>query len=126
MRIVVIISYFLFLSPLSFSQKLDENDLLNKEEKDATLRRRLEPRISERYYRGRYLIYDCKDRHYVCVNLPSFYNCQEQRQKEIDEKTVLFSCAPLKQFKSQKECFDTNYALIHRVTNKSFCVNQVF
>lgn len=126
MRIVVIISYFLLLCSPCFSQKLDENDLLNKDEKNSTLRHRLEPRISSKYYRGRYLIYDCQKRHYVCVNLPSFYECQELRQKEIDEKSVLFSCAPLKQFKRQKNCFDTHYSLIHRVTNKSFCVNQVF
>ncbi|WP_127717282.1 hypothetical protein [Halobacteriovorax sp. HLS] len=126
MRILVIISCFLSFQNIVFGQKIDESDLLNKDEKNSTLRRRLEPRISDKYYRGRYLIYDCVNRHYVCINLPSFYNCQEERLKEIEAKSVLLSCAPLKQFKTQKECFDVNYSLIHRITNKSFCVNQVF
>jgi hypothetical protein len=126
MQIVVIISHILLSINLSFAQKLDENDLLNKEEKDATLRKRLEPRLSDKYYRGRYLIYDCEKRFFACVNLPSFYNCRELRQKEKDLKEVLLSCAPLKQFKSQKDCFDVNYSLIHRVTNKSFCINQAY
>ena len=126
MQVVVIISYILLTINLSFAQKLDESNLLNKEEKDETLRRRLEPRLSRKYYRGRYLIYDCESRFYACVNLPSYFNCKELREKQKDRKEVLLSCAPLKQFKTQKECFDTNYSLIHRVTNKSFCVNQAY
>lgn len=122
MQIVVIISYILIALNSSYAQKLDDSDLLNNEERDATLRMRLEPKLSDKYYRGRFLIYDCESRFFACVNLPSFYNCRENRNKEIDRKEMLLSCAPLKQFKSQKECFEANYSLIHKVTNKSFCL----
>ncbi|OUR96992.1 hypothetical protein A9Q84_11695 [Halobacteriovorax marinus] len=123
---ICLIILFTLLNVSVKAQVLDKDNLLNREEKNSTLRRRLEPRLSNKYYRGRYLVYDCIDRHYVCVNLPSFYNCRETRVKEIENKEVLLSCAPLKLFKTQKECFDANYKLIHRVTNKAFCVNRIF
>lgn len=126
MQNLLLILTLIFTTPAGFAQKLDKDNLLNREEKNSTLRRRLEPRLSNKYYRGRYLVYDCIDRHYACVNLPSFYNCRELRVKEIGNKEIMLSCAPLKQYKTQKECFDANYRLIHRVTNKSFCVNQIF
>ncbi|WP_157868250.1 hypothetical protein [Halobacteriovorax marinus] len=121
---------FLLIFLISFSshsqtaQKAQE--MLNKEERDATLRRRLEPRISDKYYLGRFLIYDCEGRHFACVNYPSFFNCQERRENDKENKEVYFSCAPLKQYETLKDCTQAYLNYIYRRTNKSFCINKIF
>ncbi|PIK15286.1 hypothetical protein [Halobacteriovorax sp. JY17] len=127
MRNVVGFLLLLLFSHSVFSQTAEKaQEMLNKAEKDAVLRRRLEPRISEKYYLGRFLIYDCEDRHFACVNLPSFFNCEEKREIEKENKNVFFSCAPLKQYKTLKDCTDAYMGFIYRRTNKAFCVNKVF
>ena len=127
MRNVVGFFILLSLSHSVFSQTAERaREMLNKAEKDATLRRRLEPRISDKYYLGRFLVYDCEGQHFACVNLPSFFNCEESRENEKKNKEVFFSCAPLKQYKTLKDCTDAYLGFVYRRTSKSFCVNRVF
>lgn len=127
MRIVVGFILLHLLGQFSYAQTAERSqELLNKQEKDATLRRRLEPRISQKYFLGRFLIYDCKDRHFGCVNLPSFFNCREARDVDKENKEVFLSCVPLKQYKSLKDCTDAYLSIIYRRTNKSFCINRAF
>ena len=74
MRNVVGFFILVFLSNSVFSQSAERaREMLNKSEKDATLRRRLEPRISDKYYLGRFLIYDCKAQHFALDGGSSAY-----------------------------------------------------
>ncbi|PIP93627.1 MAG: hypothetical protein COW00_03720 [Bdellovibrio sp. CG12_big_fil_rev_8_21_14_0_65_39_13] len=83
----------------------------------------LEPIISADYKQGEFLIYDCSGHYFACVNDVSFENCRQSREKDIEDKRSVLSCAPLKKFKNQKECFKEQYEQIHQPKNKIFCVN---
>lgn len=83
----------------------------------------LEPIISAEYKQGEYLIYDCSGHFYACVNDLSYENCRQKREQDNEDKRSILSCAPLKKFKNQKECFDEQYEQIHTPKNKIFCIN---
>lgn len=80
-----------------------------------------EPPLSARYRRGSYLIYDCEDRHYACVNVENFNRCQEERQIALETFTPSLPCAPLKEFETADECEQQQRELILRLTSKEFC-----
>lgn len=98
--------------------------LTGDEQQDKIQRAREEPRISSSYRRGEYLLYDCREKHFVCVNSTSFETCEERRKLAIKEKFREMPCAPLKKFKTQKECFDAHYAQIYGQKSKVFCLNS--
>jgi len=83
----------------------------------------LEPIISAEYKQGEFLIYDCKGRYFACVNDLSYENCRKKREQDVEDKRSILSCAPLKKFNNQKECFKEQYEQIHQPKNKIFCVN---
>ena len=103
----------------------EEQKMMQKFEQMESRRRknRDEPFISFRYRRGEYLIYDCSDRHFACVNADSFKKCKDERETAKSQRQHLFPCAPLKKFKTQKECFKAYYQAIHQEGDKSFCIN---
>ncbi|MEI8347103.1 MAG: hypothetical protein WCG27_06535, partial [Pseudomonadota bacterium] len=65
---------------------------------------RMTKRISEVYKSGMYLIYDCIERHFACVNNDGFERCREQRELSKKRGRGLLSCAPLKKFSTTPEC----------------------
>ena len=82
-------------------------------------------RISPKYYRGEYLIFDCQDLHFACVNLEGFQLCQEWRREDLQKKRLQLKCAPLKKFPSQKACFKEQEKQIARPkTKKVFCSHR--
>lgn len=83
-----------------------------------------EPAISEKYFTGRNLIYDCYEKHFVCASDVNYEECSESRKNAIANRNVLLPCAPLKQLPNQIECFKLNYTLIHEQTYKGFCISQ--
>ncbi len=97
---------------------------IDKETLSEMERRRKEPKISQEFSRGRFLIYDCKQRSFVCVNEPSYLLCREKRNLGYRAKRLALPCAPLKEFKEQVECFNKQYSLIHSQSEKSYCQNS--
>jgi predicted DNA-binding WGR domain protein len=87
-------------------------------------RRRAEPKISQEFSQGNFLIYDCKQRSFVCVNEPSYLLCKEKRSRGYRERKKVLPCAPLKEFPSQSKCFEKQYKLIHSQSEKSYCQNS--
>lgn len=83
-----------------------------------------EPIISEKYSRGKNLIYDCFDKHYVCVSDVNYDDCRSLRDLAIEKRKVILPCAPLKVYDSQISCFSSYYTLIHQKTYKGFCIRQ--
>lgn len=110
---------------LAEEKKQEEKDMkVESDELDEIRRKRFEPRISRKYYRGEHLIYDCKSNHFACVNRESFSLCQENREFDIAERRRNLRCAPLKVFRTQKECFDEQYKQIHNQKIKIICINK--
>lgn len=106
-----------------------DSDKMTEEEegsRDQLQKQKEEPRISNKWYRGNYLIYDCSKGNYVCVNDISFLNCGDQRQADIDARVTNLKCAPLKRFGSQEDCFKAQYSKIHNQMPKLFCTHPRF
>lgn len=100
---------------------------LEEEQNRGELQKSIEePRISNKWFRGNYLIYDCDKGFYACVNNRSFIQCTDQRTIRIEERRPALGCAPLKRFDSQKECFKVQYAKMHNQVPKIFCVHPNF
>lgn len=112
-------------------EKKDEKDsdkmsIDEESSRDTMVKQKDEPRISNKWYRGNYLIYDCSKGNYICVNDISFLECQDQRQADLDERRISLRCAPLKRFDSQDECFKVQYEKIHNQLPKIFCSHPNF
>lgn len=101
---------------------VDKNDENEEVSKDKDFAERRSPLISAYYRRGQYLIYDCSDQHFACVNDASFKKCQDWRKRAIDLVDDFMPCAPLKMFKSVAECNKAHYSKIYSKVAKKFCI----
>ncbi len=81
-------------------------------------------RISNRYYKGPVLIYDCRDRHFVCVDQVSADDCHQGRTEALKKNRFDLVCAPLKVFKTEPECVAEHYRRVHEGVDKSWCYNE--
>ncbi len=81
--------------------------------------------IAENYDAGPYLIYDCKEQHWVCV-MESFYKeCEEKRGRDLaGANTVYHSCAPIGLFPTKKSCFQRQLFMTTHNHGKRFCVKD--
>lgn len=113
-------------APKKAQKDSDKMTLEDEERRDEMLKRIEEPRLSNKWFRGNYLIYDCDKGFYACVNRASFTECTDQRTIRIEERRPALGCAPLKRFDSQKECFKVQYEKMHNQVPKIFCVHPNF
>lgn len=126
--LVLPIFLFLIINPTRGQEEVKKKaesaaTTLDKETLSEMERMRAEPRISSDFSRGAYLIFDCRNRYYACVNQPSFDSCRLMRDKGYQAKKKILPCAPLKEFSDQKDCFAKQYSLIHHQKPKAFCQN---
>ena len=80
--------------------------------------------ISEKYEAGAYLIYDCEEKHWVCVLEPYFKICREKREKDLLNQSYLYSCAPIGEFPNKKSCFQRQLFLTTHNYGARFCVKD--
>jgi hypothetical protein len=76
-----------------------------------------------RFYAGEYLIYDCKQRHFACVNKDGFEYCKLARKKTRIEGHSIYACAHLKSFDTLTNCLEKQYEFMHSLPSKFFCIN---
>lgn len=69
-----------------------------------------EPRISGRYIRGNFLIYDCRSKHFACVNKDSHKDCTKENK-----------CLQIQEHKTQKECFEGHTKLQEKTKIFTYC-----
>lgn len=78
--------------------------------------------ISDKYYAGSWLIYDCQEGHWVCV-LEEFYrSCEEDRKKSISAKEKHLPCAPVGEFPTKRSCFQRELYLTGHAHGHRFCL----
>lgn len=106
--------------------KKEMKSMLEVREVDRIQKEKDEPRLSNKWFRGESLIYDCEKGHFACVNEVSFYRCQRERQEDKEENRPNMRCSPFKTFKTQKACFEEQYKIIHNQLPKIFCINPKF
>lgn len=125
-KLCIIFFSLCFLSVLS-AQETDPRagtSYVDKKTLTEMERKRAEPKISQEFSQGMFLIYDCKQRSFACVNEPSFALCRKKRSRGYRNKKLALPCAPLKKFTSQAKCFEKQYKLIHSQSEKSYCQNS--
>lgn len=83
--------------------------------------------ISENYEAGAYLIYDCKEQHWVCV-LESYYlECETKRKDDLkDPENPYHSCAPIGAFPVKRSCFERQAFLTTHNAGNRFCLKDEF
>lgn len=81
--------------------------------------------IAENYEAGPYLIYDCKEMHWVCVMESYYKECEEKRSRDLaSTQDVYHSCAPIGLFPTKKSCFQRQLFLTTHNHGKRFCVKD--
>lgn len=97
-----------------------------EQQRSQVQKSREEPRISNKWFKGNYLIYDCDKGFFACVNSVSNTQCIEQRATRIEDRSPALGCAPLKRFSTQEDCFKVQYEKMHNQTAKVFCLHPNF
>ncbi|MCB9063152.1 MAG: hypothetical protein H6622_16630 [Halobacteriovoraceae bacterium] len=77
--------------------------------------------ISREYYEGSYLIFNCDDGHFACVNERGFNYCKDKREYAVARGEYFLPCGPLKKFKDLTECLHEQDQHVYSLFNKSFC-----
>ena len=81
--------------------------------------------ISENYETGAFLIYDCAEKHWVCVLETYYLSCEERRK--MDEKNseeIFHSCAPIGKFPNKFSCFQRQLFLTTQNHGDRFCIKD--
>ena len=78
--------------------------------------------ISSLYRRGEYLIYDCVNKHFVCVIESNYERCREPQTKEIVYDTNF--CLKIKEFETQPDCFRAHEEFSDKTRMKFFCKRE--
>ena len=120
--------FFLFLWILPCAQgvslSLEEEALIRSFHKfGRDLRERSVP-LSKKYSNGRYLVFDCYDRHYVCANIEGALSCIKKRQELLKINEPDLPCFYLKQFKTSGECQKEQLKQVELVKVHPYCFND--
>lgn len=79
-------------------------------------------KISEKYLAGAFLIYDCEEKHWVCVLKEDSDVCKENREKSIEKGERNLPCAPIGEFPTKKSCFQRQLYLSGQAHGFRFCL----
>jgi len=82
--------------------------------------------LSDEYEAGPYLIYDCKNKHWVCVLKSYFDECASVRNKEQLDKIEKLSCAPVEEFLNKKSCFQKQLYLTTHGFGDKMCEGEIW
>jgi hypothetical protein len=78
--------------------------------------------ISDKYFAGAFLIYDCDEKHWVCVLKEDFTKCSENREKSIGKREKHLPCAPIGEFPTKRSCFQRQLYLTGQAHGSRFCL----
>lgn len=81
-------------------------------------------RLSSRYVQGNVLVYDCKDRHFVCTDMINATECHDARLEAIEKNRFNLPCAPVKHFKDTDECVEEHYKRMHQIPDTTWCYSE--
>lgn len=81
--------------------------------------------IADNYEAGNALIYDCVEKHWVCVTSTYFDECREKREKaKSDQDSVTLPCAQIAHFPNKKSCFQRQLFMTTHHHGDRFCVKD--
>ena len=107
-------------------EKTKEEITNETEDLDQIQRERYEPRISNKWFRGSYLIYDCEKGNFACVNKTGLQRCEREREEDKKESKPNLRCAFFKKFPTQEDCFKEQYRQINNQKPRVYCMNPKY
>ena len=69
--------------------------------------------ISKNYGEGPYLIYNCRQGHWACVDKISFDGCVSMRRARLGTKELMLGCAPFEKFEDLNQCKSNQMKRVH-------------
>lgn len=82
---------------------------------------RLHPYISTKYLRGNFLIYDCEDHHFACVEEKNYLDCKQKREFLLIRGEEKMPCAAFKEYPTYSLCIKKQYELMYSGSTFAFC-----
>ncbi len=104
---------FMFLISLAFAEEENPLPLDFVPNKDN---------ISEKYFAGAHLIYDCEEKHFVCVLPEDNKACEDKRAEAIKKKEKFLPCASLGTFPTKRSCFQRELYMVSQAHGNRFCL----
>lgn len=116
---LLFIAAFLALPVLAQEQE-KENSMVSKEAESFEEFDTARDELSEKYMAGPHLVFDCEDKHWVCVADDEKKNCEAKRDELKLKKERQLSCTYFRTFESKKECFTYQQSLISNATDPTW------
>jgi hypothetical protein len=82
-----------------------------------------DPNLSLKYTKGKFLLYDCYDKHWVCTSKYEYQACRDLRKILLKDHTARLNCSPVKQFSSEKDCQLAQKSLVTRKMGLRTCIH---
>lgn len=76
--------------------------------------------LSDKYVAGPHLIYDCEDKHWVCVAPEEKKECEDLREKRRLDKQRQLKCTSFKSFDDKKSCFKFQQTMVTSATDPAW------
>lgn len=83
-------------------------------------------KISNKFYTGPNLIYDCNGRNWVCVDKDDYKACKVSRIKSIEEHEMALPCAPFDEFPTKNECYELQLKMVSSNMPVEFCYHDEY
>lgn len=77
--------------------------------------------LSDKYYSGPYLVYDCQDKHWVCTDKEAVESCNAARKRALERKGITMPCFVVKEYKKYKGCLKSNKKMINQIGDTKYC-----
>lgn len=77
--------------------------------------------ISQKYYDGPFLIYDCEKSHWACVDKDGKVDCDKARDFAKINFRKNLACVVFKEFKSRKDCELFQQKKVNNPGGKEYC-----
>lgn len=81
-------------------------------------------RISLKYTKGSYLMYDCYDKHWVCTDEVEVKNCRLKREEGIMNYNVNLPCVVFENYSTNSSCIERQQWVTNQSIAVTFCKNS--
>lgn len=79
--------------------------------------------ISRDYYSGSFLIYNCQDNYWACVDEYSYELCKLRRESDLNSYDNILRCAPIKKYEEKEDCAKVQVLKMEMSESKAFCLH---
>lgn len=113
---LIFISAFLAL-PVMGQEQAEVSSVVSKDTESFEEFDTARDEFSDKYMAGPHLIYDCEDKHWVCVDDEIKKDCEDDRQKRTLDKFRSLKCSYLKTFDDKPSCFKHQLSMVSSATD---------